>query len=546
MSSVGKHLHGKGISASYVIFTMSLMAVILFSIGCQAKAPEATQEFRFLLQSAPTELDPTQTNESFATPIIYHVYEPLLREDSQGKLIPGLAERWEVSEENTRFTFYLRKNAKWTNGEGITAQQVRDTFLYILDPQTASKNVGILSPYVVNASAFNQGTLKKEDVAIKAIDDYTVQIDTIGPTPFFLNLMSFINLSPVLVDQIISRGPDWDQHPEDYISNGPYKMVEIVPNERVVIEKNPNYWNASTIAIDRITYYFLKADQDPIQLYQDGIVDGIYELEPSKLRTYPELESEVHSHIAPSTSFMVVNHRKPLFQDIRLRKALDQTIPRDLIVSDVISGSGIATQFLVPINYHLAGQPFHDFTALVAPTSVSDAKLAIEEIRKESNAFNQPLELLAMDTGPDKNVAEAIAKHWKETLNIDVSVTAMPWGDLFDRALKGEYDLIMLGFGGDYPHPMTFLSNFQKDGILTQIIGWYDPTIDDLIKSALSLTDEAEALDAFRNIEKQLLDQSPIFNLYYRKKITLMSQKVTGWYRNSSSQFVFTEAQIKP
>ena len=172
--------------------------------------------------------------------------------------------------------------------------------------------MGILSPYVVNAREFNEGTKTKEEVSIKALDDYTLQIKTIGPTPFFLNLLSFVNLSPVLVDHIRAKGSDWDQRPEEYISNGPYKMSEIVLYEKIVIEKNIEYWNADAIKIEKITFHFLQANQDPITLYQDGIVDGIYEISPAQLRIHPEIENKIHTHIAPSTAFVVVNHRNQI------------------------------------------------------------------------------------------------------------------------------------------------------------------------------------------------------------------------------------------
>lgn len=525
--------------------TLLLFTVILLTMGCKTSLAENPQELRFLLLEEPTELDPTTGNESYATPIMYHAFEPLLREDINGALTPGLAERWEALDENTRFVFYLRKDAKWSDNLPITASQVRDTYLYILGPESTSKNIGILMPYIENAKAYNQGELSEDQVGIRVLDDYTLEIKTSGPTPYFLNLMSFINFSPVRVDHIKANGPDWDKFPDTYISNGPYKLSQYEAGIMAVLEKNPYYWNQDQIAIDKITFYFKKADQDPIQLYLDGMIDGIYELDPNALRTYPELESAVHTHIAPSTSFMVINHKHPLLQDSRLRKALNQTIPREAIVTDVISGAGIATNYLVPINYHLAGEPFHDFTALVKPLDTQSAKSTIDSLKQEGFDFEKPFEILAMDTGPDVAVANAIAAQWEAELGIKANVKSMPWGELFENALAGTYDLIMIGFGGDYPHPMTFLSNFTEEGILTLILGWHNPDIDIAIEEALKLSDEAEALKAFRAIEDQLLSTDPIFNLYYRKKITLMSPKVTNWYRNSSSQFVFTQASIK-
>lgn len=526
------------------LFLLALVACLALAIGCSPQAEEPLQELRFMLLDEPTELDPTTGNESFATPIMYHVFEPLLREDASGTIVGGLAEAWEVFDENTRFVFNLRRDAKWSDGQGVTAKDLLNTYLYILGPTSESKNKNILMPYILNAEAFNSGQVDSDALGIKVIDDYTLEIKTVGPTPYFLNLMSFINCSPVRTDLIAANGPDWDKIPEKSISNGPYKLVTYEAGVKAIIEKNPYYWNQEALAIDRITFLFKQGSQDPVQAFLDGSVDGIYELDPKALRTYPELESSVHTHVAPSTSFMVVNHRKTILQNLSFRKALDMAIPRDAIVTDVISGAGIATNYLIPINYHLAGEAFHDFTALTRPQDIDGAKSALADLTATGINIAEPMILLAMDTGPDVAVANAIAGVWQEALGLDIKVEALPWGTLFERALAGDYDLMMLGFGGDYPHPMTFLSNFLKDGILTTILGWHDPQTDTLIQAALKLSDEGEALVAFRDLEKHLLDNHPIFNLYYRKKITLMSNQVTNWYRNSSSQFVFTNASI--
>lgn len=522
-----------------------LVLSLLLLSGCSAPAAVTQQTLRFMLLDEPTELDPTTGNESFATPIMYHVFEPLLREDQSGTLIGALAESWEVFDENTRFVFKLRQAARWSDGSPVTAEDVANTYAYIFEPGSTSKNINILLPYILNAEAYHEGTVQRNALGVQAIDDYTLEIKTAGPTPYFLNLMSFINCAPVRVDLIKSKGPNWDKTPDGYISNGPYVLSQYEAGMQAVLIKNQQYWNRDAIAIDRIVYSFKQPDQDPVKAFLDGEVDGIYELDPKALRTNPELESSVHTHVAPSTSFMVVNHRNPLLANAALREALNMAIPRTQIVDEIISGAGIATDYLVPINYHLAGEAFHDFTALTTPKSMDDAKAMIDALKSAGIDVGQPLKILAMDSGPDATVANAIAKVWNEQLGLSVVVNTMPWGDLFEKALAGEYDLLMLGFGGDYPHPMTFLSNFMEGGILTQILGWHEPTIDEDISKALKLSDEGQALKAFRDIESKLLNNHPIFNLYYRKKITVMSPNVKGWFRNSSSQFVFTEASVQ-
>ncbi|MCK8060460.1 MULTISPECIES: peptide ABC transporter substrate-binding protein [unclassified Fusibacter] len=532
------------------LFSLSLALALLIS-SCQAGPPDTLDKedngdtLRFMLLEEPKELDPTEANESYASPVIYHTFEPLLVIDQNGDLIPAAASSWEVTDNNRTFTFTIRKEAKWSDGTALTAYDFASTYLRILSPESPTQNSGLLSPYILGATEYMAGNLDAADLGIKALDNHTLELKTTSPTPYFLQVLAFSNLSPVRVDIVTENGEQWDQSAQSYIGNGAFYMSTYDFGKKIVLKKNPNYWNADSVRLESIIFSFRQQGQDPIDAFLEDTIDGIYELTANELRIHPELEPDVYTHIAPSTSFIVINHDRLLLKNSDFRRAIEMAIDRKKIVDQVILGAGIPSKYLVPLTYTINAEPFHDFTELDKAPDYQAAKLIIDDLKARNLITDKPLRIFAMDSGPDADVANEIAHDLETKLGLAVEVSTYPWAELFSKSMAGEYDLIMLGFGGDYPHPMTFLSNFIEDGILTDILNWHNPEFDLLLSETLQTTDEKIALEQFRALEAMILDDHHIINLYHRKKVNLMSSRIKGWYRNSISMYVFTHAYIE-
>lgn len=527
-----------------ILITMIILIFSACSSTEDIKTVEVEQNLSFMLPGEPIEFDPSLSNETYGSAIISHLFEPLVKVDKEGLIIPAAAESWTIDDNNKRFVFHLRKEAVWSDGKAVTAKDFHYALMRIISPDGISQNSGLLTPFILNAEAYTKGETPSTEVGIKVIDMYTLEIETSQATPFLLELISFSIFSPVRKDIVESYGDSWDKSPNSFVSNGPFFLSEYHHNDYAKITKNTLYWGADTIKLETIKFKFRKESDDILALYQSGEIDGLYEITIADLRRIPESEPESYTNIAPSTAYLVFDHKNPKFSDRRLREAISIAIDRRQIVDEALLGSGIPSNYLIPITYKVEGLPFHDFTEINQAPNLTRANMLIDDLQSEKILDDDPLTLLYMENGPDVETSKLIAKTLTENLGVVIEAKALPWSSLYDTALNGNYDLIMIGWSADYPHPMTFLSTFTDGAVGSTIIRWHDDAYDNELKLYLASETPKNSLESLKKAEALILDDYHIAPIYYRKGLCLMKSKVKGWYRNTSSQFIFTETWI--
>ena len=319
-------------------------------VGCGGtEFNTANDEIIYNLQEDPKTIDPQLNTASGAGIIILNAFEGLTRVDEDAKIHPGVAESWEESEDGLTYKFNLRKDAKWSDGQAVTAKDFEYAWLRALDPKTAAEYSYQLF-YIENAEAYHNGEATAEEVGINVIDEYTLEVKLNAPTTYFLQLCAFATYQPVRQDIIEANGEKWARNPETYISNGPFKMVEWKDKEKIVFEKNENYWNAANVKLNKLDYRLVSDETTGYAEFKAGNFDMTESINPA------EIESAVSAGDASiSTEFAtyflclnVGNNTEKLnpevakaLQNVKFRKALSLAIDRKNIVEKITKGGQV-------------------------------------------------------------------------------------------------------------------------------------------------------------------------------------------------------------
>lgn len=526
-----------------IALTVLLLLLVAVLIGCDdEEASTVEQEFVFMIPGEASSYDPNITNETYGSIVLLHMYEGLLKIDETGALVPAAA-TYEVSDQNTTFTFTLRDDLKWSDGKQVTAHDYRNSWMRFISPDTDVQSASVISPYILNVTEYMAGEVDVEAVGIHVLDDLTLQIKTKAPTPFLPDILTHNIFLPVRLDAV-ETGDNWSRDPEIALTNGPFVLSDYEAGSYIELKKNEHYWDKESIQLDTIRFTFRKESHNIIDMYNNKEIDGLFEITTTELRNIPDSELDTNSRILPSTAFMTFNHANELMQNKYFREAISIGTDRKAIVDNVLSGAGIPTKYLVPLNYQIADEAFRDYTELDDGVQIEKAKELIQMLKDEGTYDGRAIRFHYMDGGPDAAASKYLIEKLGEDLEIEFDVYPMSWPDLYDIALNGDYDFLMMGWGADYPHPMTFLTVFEKDSFYHPITRWRDLEYEAMIKEFLLITDEKEGLDKLRAIEDAILDEHHIVPVYYRKGISLISSNVKGWYQYGTT-FNFSRARIE-
>ena len=376
----------------------------------------------------PEDIDPHVVTGVPEHHIIVALTEGLVAEDPVDlHPVPGTAERWEVSDDGTVYTFHLRGSAKWTNGDPVTADDFVQSFKRILTPALASKYSYMLF-VMKGAEDYSTGKLKDfAQVGVRAIDERTLEITLNSPTPYFLSLLNHYTWFPVHIATIekhgglVKRGSGWTK-PENFVSNGPFRLKSWRLGRKIVVEKNPDYWDAATTKLDEIHFYPIELETTQENAFRGGQLHNIYNLHIDKIATYKKEhpdELRIKPHLA-SYFYRFNTTRKPC-DDVRVRKALAMSLDRGSITKNVTKGEQMPALFFTPPG--VAG-----YTARARiEENIDKARQLLAEAGYPDGKGFPSLELLYNTTEGHRIIAEAIQQMWKKNLNINITLQNQEW-----------------------------------------------------------------------------------------------------------------------
>ena len=291
--------------------------------------PTGAQEVTFVLNNEPDSLDPSYTNNSFASHFLSNLFEGLVTYDENGELAPGNAESWESNEDMTVWTFHLREGLKWSDGTPLTAQDYVYSALHVMTPATTSQYVNMMTDYIVNGQEYYDGTAAAEDVGVSAVDENTVQYTLKQPTPFFADITSMWVYAPVQQATVEANGDQWSTAADTYVCNGPFKVSEINMGESVVLSKNENYWDAANVSLEKLTFRYILDLSTALTAYESGEVDGVRNIPAGDIARLKAENAGAHTINVYGTVYYNFNCQKEPYNNPLVRKALNLAIDRE-------------------------------------------------------------------------------------------------------------------------------------------------------------------------------------------------------------------------
>ncbi|WP_028856466.1 peptide ABC transporter substrate-binding protein [Psychrilyobacter atlanticus] len=518
-------------------------------------ANKVEQVLRFNLDADPPSIDPQLNTDVSGAMVINNTFEGLMRNNASGKPEPAMAESVEVSEDKTVYIFHLRKDAKWSDGRSVTAEDFKYAWLRGLDPEVASEYAYQLY-YIKGGQDYFKGKGKREDVGLEVLDDYTLRVELEAPTPYFLNLVTFFTYMPVRKDIVDQKPEGWAKDPGLTVSNGPFVVSKYKINDKIILTPNENYWNREDIKLKKMVLTMIIEGSTVLTAYDNDEIDVISgqvpvqeipkrQMEDSTFKTLPYL----------GTYYYLFNVDREPTNDINVRKALSLAIDREAIVNQITKAGQMPATGFVPNG--LIDSKGNDFRATAGDYDMSttaNIELARKYLAKAGYANGQgmpPVELMYNTSESHKAIAEAIQSMWKKNLGIEVTLANQEWAVFKTTRSMGNFQVMRSVWLGDYNDPMTFLdmwtsysgnNNAQwratKDGKFPE-----NKKFTGLIEESKLVSGEARDEKLYA-AEKIMMDQAIIAPLYYYTGVVMIKDKVKNWERDILGTWYFGNAEI--
>jgi oligopeptide transport system substrate-binding protein len=513
------------------------MVLMAFLAGCgkketgggentnQTAVSNDKQEITLNLGGDPTSVDPGRASDNTSFIVIGNTYEGLLRTGKNFEPLPGVATEWKV-ENGVDYTFTLRKDAKWSDGKPVTSKDFKYAWLRVLDPQTASDYAYMLY-YIKGAEEFNSLDPKAADfqakynelkskVAIETPDDYTLKVSLKSPTFFFLGLMAFPTYYPVREDIVTQHGEKYGADADKAIYNGPFVIESWTHDDSLILKKNPNYWDAKNVKLEKVTMKMVKDSTTFIQMFEAGELDrtAVTGEFLSKYKNDPTFEQRADA----TTWWIIFNMQNKYLQNANLRKAINAAVDRKGFVENVLAnGSAIPEGVVPPTIAGDGGKTFRQISGShLSPTAnLEEAKKYWEAALKELGVSKLTLKLLTNDSNTGKKYGQGVQEMLQNALpGLTVELEPLSGKIRLERLKQGAFDMSLAGWGADYNDPMTFMDLWITGGSHND--GKYsNPQYDELIKKAQADLNNANRMKYMAEAEKILMNDLPIVPLYH-------------------------------
>jgi len=485
------------------------------------------KEFRFTLGSEPPSLDPNLFTDAQSYIVGIGLYEGLFRLAPDGTSRPALAESYDVSPDDKTYTFKLRRGAKWTNGDPVTAHDFEYSWKRILAPETAADYAYMLY-YLENAEAYNAGKATADEVGVKALDDYTLEVKLVSPTPYFLDILSHQSYWPVNPNAVEGK-PDWATDISTLVTNGPFRMTEWQHGGKIVLAKNPDYWDAGNIHFDTVTIMLVEEDSTVFNLYQTDKIDWIGAQAgsvPTDQVTQVIQSGEGEVRPIASTYFYHFNTTKKPFSNAKIRKALSMAINRQAIIDNVTKANQQPAYGIVPPSIKgVDGKTFRElYPDNYFEENIEEAKKLLAEGLQEEGYSQFPETTLVYNTNEGhKAIAEAIVDQWRQALGIEVKLANLEWGTFLEVRGAQQFDIARAGWSADYNHAVSFVYDLLYSTSGNNDGRYSNKRFDELVDQALASDNDKDALDKLAQAERiAFAEDMGVLPIYYYTTVTMV------------------------
>ncbi len=524
---------------SILPLALAALAVGFHLTGCGSRETAVaegnrTQTLQFGNLSEPTDLDPQIINSLQDFNIVLALFEGLTQYDPKDSHpIPGVATHWDSTPDAKTWTFYLRDNAKWSNGDPVTAHDFDYAYRRMLSPALASEYAYMLFCLTGAEDYVGGKSTDFSTVGVKVMDDYTIRFSLAYPVPYFPDLIAHASWYPVHQGTIEAhgrmdqRGTRWTR-PGNLVGNGPFVLSEWKPNQVIRVTKSPTYWDAEVVRLNGINFYPIESSSSEEAAFRSGQLHVTTGIPIDKIAVYkndPALRPFLSQETQLATYFYRFNTKKPPLDDIRVRRALSLAIDREQLVSKVTLGGQLPARNLTPPQ--TGGYTAGDLLS----GDIAEAQRLLADAGFPGGQGFPKLEILFNTNDGHRRIAEAIQQMWRTNLGVDIGLYNQESKVQSDSMREGNYTIARMAWIGDYVDASTFLELMLSNSGNNQT-GWANADYDRLVDEARYKIDPTERFALYRQAEKILMDESPIAPIYFYVNSQLQVPNLKGWYGN--------------
>jgi len=504
-------------------------------------------------------IDPALNSAVDGANYILYAFENLLKIDKEGKVVPGLAEKYEISDDQLTWTFHLRDGLKWSDGSDFTAEDFVYSWQRMVDPNVAAPYaqtvLGMVEGYdeaIGKPDAEGNTTIDPDPTKLKveATDDKTLVVHMAKPTPYFDKLAAFVSLSPVKKDVVEANPDGWSIDPKTYISTGPFKLTEWKPGSYLMFEKNENYWDADSVKLDGIKCLLMEDQNATFSAYESGDALMIKDIPTQEITTLKE-RADYHLDPMLGTYYLDLNNTLDEFKDSRVREALSLALDRKYISEVITAGTYTpATGFVSEGVTDWDGSAWKDnITDTSAYINVEDhagnlakAKELLKEAGYENGVGLPEMVYSTNDASYHKKIAEYLQQAWGE-LGLKVEVNIVEWKSFTPQRRSGNYQIARDGWVMDYNDPSNILE-LALTGNGNNNAKYSNPEFDALMEKAATEKDPQTRFGYFHQAEDLMMKDTAMVPLLYYNDFYLQSDKITGSWHSPDGFWHFEYADI--
>ncbi|PGD04512.1 peptide ABC transporter substrate-binding protein [Bacillus wiedmannii] len=512
---------------------MALVTSLLLT-ACNNKANKSdTEAKKQVLNVTVSEeipsLDTAKTMDGTSAHVMQNIFEGLYVLNDQDQPIPAVAKSFKRSEDGKKYTFDLRKDAKWSNGDSVTANDFMFAWKRAINRETASQYAYMLF-HVKNAKEINKGTMLLDELGVKVIDDYKLEVELEQPIPYFLQLLALPIYLPQHESFLKEQGNNYALEPSNLIYNGPFVLEKWKHEQEFQLKKNATYWDEKKVKLDEINFQIVKDTMTAVNLYEAGNLDRV----PINSQFVDKYKGnkELHMSSDPGIAMLRFNEKNNVLANKKVRQAISFALNKEDFVAHFINNGSKPASGLVPVGHvnEVTGKDFRKENGDLSSYDLQNAQKIWEEAKKELEVEQVNLGFLTFEQDNAKRMAEYIKGDLEKNLHgLAIQIKQQPFKQKLQLEQTGDYDITMANWGPDYKDPISYLELFTT-GNPNNKMNYSNVHYDELIKKAKTdfVLDTENRWEALREAEQVLLEDAAVAPLYHIGSAYVQKDYVKG------------------
>ncbi|EJP96173.1 peptide ABC transporter substrate-binding protein [Bacillus cereus] len=515
------------------LMVMALVTTLLLT-ACNNKANKSdTEAKKQVLNVTVSEeipsLDTAKTMDGTSAHVMQNIFEGLYVLDDQDQPIPAVAKSFERSEDGKKYTFDLRKDAKWSNGDSVTANDFMFAWRRAVNPETASQYAYMLF-YLKNAKEINKRTMPLDELGVKVINDYKLEVELEQPIPYFLQLLALPIYLPQHESFLKEQGKNYALEPSNLIYNGPFVLEKWKHEQEFQLKKNDTYWDKKKVKLEEINFQIVKDTMTAVNLYEAGDLDRV----PINSQFVDKYKGNKQLHMSsdPGIAMLRFNEKNNALANKKVRQSISLALNKEDFVAHFINNGAKPASGLVPVGHinEATGKDFRKENGDISPYDLQKAKKIWEEAKKELGVEQIKLEFLTFEQDNAKRMAEYIKGDLEKNLQgLTIQIKQQPFKQKLQLEQTGDYDISMVNWGPDYKDPISYLELFTTSNPNNKM-NYSNPHYDELIKKAKNdlILDQKKRWEALRGAEQVILEDAAVAPLYHIGSAYVQKDYVKG------------------